>query len=238
MSGNLFIHKDAETQREFENINLPVLSRERIISTIADGTAPLAVTSTTVVTNLNADTVDGYHMMLPVVAWGIFDGGTGADLAGTYTRVATLVTVTAANHGQVAGHRVSLDFTSGTAADGVFTVVSAPTTSTFTVTHGTSGNTSGNVSIKRQAITASAGITDVARGTTGEYAINFSTFMDSVNYLVMVNGRRQADVGGTEASIQSSISNRNLGYFYLGSQDNDSNSYSDASEVLFVVYAA
>jgi hypothetical protein len=33
----------------------------RLISTIATGTAPLTVTSTTLVTNLNADLLDGYH---------------------------------------------------------------------------------------------------------------------------------------------------------------------------------
>jgi hypothetical protein len=38
------------------------VSATRFISNIATGTAPLAVTSTTVVTNLNADTVDGLHV--------------------------------------------------------------------------------------------------------------------------------------------------------------------------------
>jgi hypothetical protein len=38
-----------------------IISRGQITSTIAIGTAPLAVTSTTVNTNLNADLLDGYH---------------------------------------------------------------------------------------------------------------------------------------------------------------------------------
>ena len=46
----------------------------QLISTVATGTAPLAVTSTTAVTNLNADSVDGVHLSsaLPVA-----NGGTG-----------------------------------------------------------------------------------------------------------------------------------------------------------------
>lgn len=46
-------------------INLKVLgnvSGTTLTSTVAIGTAPLAVTSTTAVTNLNADMVDGFHM--------------------------------------------------------------------------------------------------------------------------------------------------------------------------------
>ena len=73
---NEFIHKDPNIQREFEKINNPVLERERVISTIADGTAPLAVTSTTVVDNLNADTVDGEHATGIAKAWVMFDGTT------------------------------------------------------------------------------------------------------------------------------------------------------------------
>ena len=38
-----------------------ITTQKQLVSTIADGTAPLAVSSTTLVTNLNADTVDGLH---------------------------------------------------------------------------------------------------------------------------------------------------------------------------------
>ena len=47
---------------ENANVAFPgTLSGTRLISTIATGTAPLSVTSTTAVTNLNADLVDGLH---------------------------------------------------------------------------------------------------------------------------------------------------------------------------------
>jgi hypothetical protein len=50
------------------------LQNGQLISYLATGTAPLAVTSTTLVTNLNADLVDGVHISLPL---SVANGGTG-----------------------------------------------------------------------------------------------------------------------------------------------------------------
>jgi hypothetical protein len=61
--------------------------------------------------------------------------------AGTYSITSTTLTVTVANS-LVAGDRVFLDFTSGTAVDGEYTVLTANAT-TFTVTTAASGT--GNV---------------------------------------------------------------------------------------------
>lgn len=61
--------------------------------------------------------------------------------AGTYSITSTTLTVTVANT-LVAGDRVFLDFTSGTAVDGAYTVLTANAT-TFTVTTAASGT--GNV---------------------------------------------------------------------------------------------
>jgi len=63
--------------------------------------------------------------------------------AGTYSIASTTLTVTVANN-LVAGDRVFLDFTSGSAVDGAYTVVSANATS-FTVTTAASGT--GNVNV-------------------------------------------------------------------------------------------
>lgn len=63
--------------------------------------------------------------------------------AGTYSITTTTLTVTVANN-LVAGDRVWLDFTSGSAVDGAYTVVSANATS-FTVTTAASGT--GNVNV-------------------------------------------------------------------------------------------
>jgi hypothetical protein len=61
--------------------------------------------------------------------------------AGTYSIASTTLTVTVANS-LVAGDRVFLDFTSGNAVDGAYTVLTANAT-TFTVTTAASGT--GNV---------------------------------------------------------------------------------------------
>ena len=63
--------------------------------------------------------------------------------AGTYSIASTTLTFTVANS-LVAGDRVFLDFTSGTAVDGAYTVLTANAT-TFTVTTAASGT--GNVTV-------------------------------------------------------------------------------------------
>ena len=63
--------------------------------------------------------------------------------AGTYSITTTTLTVTVANT-LAAGDRVFLDFTSGTAVDGAYTVLTANAT-TFTVTTAASGT--GNVTV-------------------------------------------------------------------------------------------
>lgn len=66
------------------------------------------------------------------------------SFTGTYSRAGTTVTVTKTAHGLVVGDQVYLNFTSGTAVDGSYTVVTAAA-NTFTVTTAASGSTSGNV---------------------------------------------------------------------------------------------
>lgn len=76
-----------------------------------------------------------------------WDNGRNADIIdGTYTQLAFTVTVdTNTPHGLAGGNSVVLSFTSGTGANGTFTVVSAPTTTRFTYTASSSQTTSGNV---------------------------------------------------------------------------------------------
>lgn len=76
-------------------------------------------------------------------------------LTATYSRSGTTITVTSTAHGYVAGDKAWLDFTSGTATDGFYTVVTAAT-NTFTVTSGTSGTTSGNVTCYLLKVAATA----------------------------------------------------------------------------------
>lgn len=65
----------------------------------------------------------------------------GGKKDGTWSRSGSVVTVTRAGHGLATGQCVDLDFTSGGAPDGRYTVATVPSTSTFTVAcaSGTSG---------------------------------------------------------------------------------------------------
>jgi len=63
---------------------------------------------------------------------------------GTYIRVGTTVTVTITAHGFSTGNVLAIDFTSGTALDGNYTITSTGA-NTFTLTTVASGSTSGNV---------------------------------------------------------------------------------------------
>ena len=75
---------------------------------------------------------------------------TTTALTGTYVRSGTTVTATVTNHGYSVGESVVIDFTSGGAADGTFTVTSAADANTFTITHGSSGTIStSNLSIPK-----------------------------------------------------------------------------------------
>jgi hypothetical protein len=63
---------------------------------------------------------------------------------GTYSRTGTTVTVTITAHGFSTGNVLAIDFTSGTALDGNYTIT-VTNANTFTLTTAASGSTSGNV---------------------------------------------------------------------------------------------
>lgn len=86
------------------------------------------------------------------------NGTAAAPVAATYSQSGTTITVTATAHGLAVGAVINLDFTTGTATDGNYTIATAATNS-FTVTSATSATTSGNVTIH-------GGGTVVAFGTT------------------------------------------------------------------------
>jgi len=72
----------------------------------------------------------------------------GFTKTGTYVQSnSTTITITITNHGLAVNDVVTIDFTSGSAVDGVFVVVTQPTVNTFTVTAAASATNSGNVSI-------------------------------------------------------------------------------------------
>jgi len=71
----------------------------------------------------------------------------GSTQTGTYSQSGTTVTITISNHGLAIGDVVTIDYTSGSATDGDFAIVTTPTVNTFTVTAASSGTNSGNVSV-------------------------------------------------------------------------------------------
>ena len=74
------------------------------------------------------------------------DSYTAYTGSGTYSQSGSAtVTVTSANHGLSTGDSITLDFTTGTAVDGAFTIT-VPDANTFTYTAAGSLTTSGNVS--------------------------------------------------------------------------------------------
>jgi len=129
-----------------------------------------------------------------ITALGTGTGGTGtytistsqtrAGLSGTYARSGTTVTVTFNSHGFVVGDTVYLDFTTGTATDGAF-AITAVTTNTFTITHGTSGTTSGNVTIYRPTIASNS----LGAGNYLESIYEFKTVGGIITYLSAGNGQ-------------------------------------------------
>ena len=151
---------------------------------IVDGTIATADIASAAITAPKLDGAQtGTAPIFGVRAWVNFNGTTSADIGGTYARVSTTVTVTTTvPHGLSVGHKVFLDFTSGTAADGAFYVATVPDASSFTVTHGTSGPTSGNVTLPRRLINASGNVANVSYLAAGTYAVNFSIALPNANY--------------------------------------------------------
>jgi len=73
--------------------------------------------------------------------------GEGFTKTGTYSQSGTTVTISITSHGVAVGDELTIDFTSGSAVDGVFVVVTSADSNTFTVTAAASATNSGNVSI-------------------------------------------------------------------------------------------
>jgi len=72
----------------------------------------------------------------------------GSSQTGSYSQSSSAtVTITITNHGLAIGDVVTIDYTSGSATDGDFVIVTTPTVDTFTVTAAASGTNSGDVTV-------------------------------------------------------------------------------------------
>jgi hypothetical protein len=136
-------------------------------------------------------------------AWVNFDGTSNAtNLTGTYSQTGTTVTVTITGHGYITGNSAFLDFTSGTAVDGDYTVT-VTDANTFTVTQA-SRTTSGNVTDRRSNIRASGNVSSISDNGTGDYTVNFTNNMPDANYAVLNLGQRA--LGSNNYGLVSSYS--------------------------------
>ena len=68
---------------------------------------------------------------------------------GTYSQSGTTITVTITAHQLFANDSITIDFTSGTASDATFSVVSLTDANTFVVTASASATTSGNCTVTK-----------------------------------------------------------------------------------------
>jgi hypothetical protein len=101
------------------------------------------------------------------------------------------------DHGHITGHQVEMNFTSGSATDGFFTVTSVADDDTFTIEHGASGATSGNVTLERVTISDGNNVANVAHLRTGEYFLNFETPFVTANYAISGAMEALNSYGGT-----------------------------------------
>jgi hypothetical protein len=157
----------------------------------ADGQLRTTVTGTTV--------MDDYGCR----AWVNFNGTANTNLTGTYSQTGTTVTVTITGHGYITGQLAFLDFTTGTAVDGLYTVT-VTDANTFTVTQA-SRTTSGNVTSVRSSIRGSGNVSSVTDNGTGLYTINFITAMPDANYSLSGSSAWDATIPNAAGTIGPSV---------------------------------
>jgi len=146
-------------------------------------------------------------------AWVKYNATVAANKTGTYVRSGAVVTVTCTGHGLSVGNMIRLDFTSGAATDGNFLVSSVADANTFTVIHGTSGSTSGNVTLLMIAIVDSFGVSCIsASGVTGQHFINFGTSMGT-NHYTLVGSSSPHPTSGTGPLIFGPFAQSGLDYY-------------------------
>lgn len=124
----------------------------------------------------------------PVKAWVNFHG---TATNGTYSRTGNTVTVTMTSHGMSTGMVADLNFTTGTATDGSYTVT-VTDANTFTVTDTASGSTSGNVT-RNNYIRASLNVSSITDNSNGNYTVNFTSAISDAFYAATVLASSDVD---------------------------------------------
>jgi hypothetical protein len=149
----------------FENVNVGgniatatgTVSATRLTSTIATGTAPFTVTSTTAVANLQAATASKWHTARTITLGGDLSGSVSVDGSGDVTLTATVIADSIALGTDTTGNYVAAGAVSGNGLSG-----SASTEgSTFTVSS--------------NAVSTNTGSTIVFRDASGDFSANSIT---------------------------------------------------------------
>lgn len=132
-----------------------------------------AATFTTKSTSSYARDAGGVATLVTSAAHGLRTGATitvsGFTFrSGTYSQTGTTITVTLNSHGLSNGATITLDFTSGSAVDGTFTVTNAAV-NTFDVIASAAVSTSGNVNLDLRSFNATNVEATVVNSTTISY---------------------------------------------------------------------
>jgi hypothetical protein len=116
--------------------------------------------------------------------------------SGTYTIAGTTMTISATAHGRSVGDVVYLNFTSGTAVDNYFTVVTAATNS-FTITYGSSITTSGNFTgyYSNKGLISIASPAEALKGTNTDRAVTPAGLAGSFTKSLASNGWQKLQSG-------------------------------------------
>jgi hypothetical protein len=176
------------------------------VTTTEIAAATLVTAADTIASNDNDTTIPTSAAVIdyvgansPIKAWANFHA---TPTAGTYTRSGTTITVTMTSHGMTTGQGVLLDFTSGTATDGYYTIT-VTDANTFTVTDAASGATSGNVN-RNIWVRASGNIASAAYNGSGDYTFTFSTAMSDANYAVTTSAENVLNRASLALSVNRS----------------------------------
>jgi len=218
------------------------------LSKLATGALPTAITvdaanllsnsvTTAKITNANvtAEKLSGAQTgaapVFGVRAWANFNAKSNSDVAGTFSRSGTTVTISITNHGLIAGNLIFIDFTAGTgtvAPDGIYVVSAITDANTFTVTSAASATGTGTVTLKRKTIRASGNISCISAASSsptippsssdtpndGYYIANFSVEMPNANFGIFGSCSENGDfttgsgdeiLSGTPYNAQSAV---------------------------------
>ena len=135
-------------------------------------------------------------------AWANFNSTTNTNVAGTYSRTGTTVTITVTGHGLIAGNLIFIDYAFGTGTlpfDGLYEVLAVTDANIFTVTSSVSALATGTLTLLRKTIRASGNISCISAASAnptippssldsaqdGYYVANFSVAMPSANYSIL-----------------------------------------------------